>query len=173
MLKLCGETEERLAQELIQFEFQTERDVVEPLCLIAEVRLPDTSCILTLRALIAPPMFSAGGHPQHPEAEEALSQTGLGHGFCPDEVRDTRGDVRGFYGAEASFSVRVLYRYQQSSKSSSHPSALQPGTKSESLREEMEEAANRMEICRVRHQTQPPPVIYVPSCRFYAQRGPH
>ncbi|CAF91791.1 unnamed protein product, partial [Tetraodon nigroviridis] len=39
-------------------------------------------------------------------------------------------------------------RYQQSSKSSSHPSSLQPGTKSESLREEMEEAANRMEICR-------------------------
>lgn len=44
MLKLCGETEERLAQELIQFEFQIERDVVEPLCVIAEVRrhLPGT-----------------------------------------------------------------------------------------------------------------------------------
>lgn len=38
MLKLCGETEEKLAQELIQFEFQIERDVVEPLCVIAEVR---------------------------------------------------------------------------------------------------------------------------------------
>lgn len=37
-MKLCGETEEKLAQELIQFEFQTERDVVEPLCVIAEVR---------------------------------------------------------------------------------------------------------------------------------------
>uniref|UniRef100_A0A674P3F4 Rho GTPase-activating protein 44 n=1 Tax=Takifugu rubripes TaxID=31033 RepID=A0A674P3F4_TAKRU len=85
MLKLCGETEERLAQELIQFEFQIERDVVEPLCLVAEVRLSGTSCTFTL---------------------------------------------------------------QQSSKSSSHPSSLQPGTKSESLREEMEEAANRMEICR-------------------------
>lgn len=35
---------------------------------------------------------------------------------------------------------------------------MQPGTKSESLREEMEEAANRMEICRVSHQ--PDQIIY-------------
>lgn len=43
MLKLCGDTEEKLAQELLQFEFQIERDVVEPLCVIAEVRpLPFT-----------------------------------------------------------------------------------------------------------------------------------
>lgn len=46
-------------------------------------------------------------------------------------------------------------RFQQSSKSSSHPSTLQPGAKSESLREEMEEAANRMEICRVSHRPAP------------------
>lgn len=37
MLKLCGETEEKLAQELIQFENQIERDVVEPLYVLAEV----------------------------------------------------------------------------------------------------------------------------------------
>lgn len=37
MLKLCGETEEKLAQELIQFEFQIERDVVDPLYVLAEV----------------------------------------------------------------------------------------------------------------------------------------
>lgn len=37
MLKLCGETEEKLAQELIQFEYQIERDVVEPLYVLAEV----------------------------------------------------------------------------------------------------------------------------------------
>lgn len=56
MLKLCGETEEQLAQELIQFEFQIERDVVEPLCLIAEVRLSGTSCTFTLHAdLMTPP----------------------------------------------------------------------------------------------------------------------
>ena len=37
MLNLCGETEEKLAQELIQFEFQIEKDVVEPLYELAEV----------------------------------------------------------------------------------------------------------------------------------------
>ena len=37
MLKLCGETQEKLAQELILFEFQIERDVVEPLYDLAEV----------------------------------------------------------------------------------------------------------------------------------------
>ncbi|KAG9337882.1 hypothetical protein JZ751_027534 [Albula glossodonta] len=40
-------------------------------------------------------------------------------------------------------------RWQQSSKSSSHPSNQQQGgAKADHLREEMEEAANRMEICR-------------------------
>ena len=38
MLTLCGETEESLAQELLQFEVQIERDVVEPLFVLAEVR---------------------------------------------------------------------------------------------------------------------------------------
>lgn len=37
MLKLCGETQERLAQELILFELTIERDVVDPLCELAEV----------------------------------------------------------------------------------------------------------------------------------------
>lgn len=62
MLKLCGETEEKLAQELIQFEFQIERDVVEPLCVIAEVRryLPDTGCPLTLRADLTSPLNLLG-----------------------------------------------------------------------------------------------------------------
>ncbi|CAG01094.1 unnamed protein product, partial [Tetraodon nigroviridis] len=102
MLKLCGETEEKLAQELIQFEFQIERDVVEPLCVIAEVDIPNIQKQRKHLAKLVLDMDSA------------------------------------------------RTRYQQSSKSSSHPSSLQPGTKSESLREEMEEAANRMEICRVR-----------------------
>uniref|UniRef100_H3CYJ8 Rho GTPase-activating protein 44 n=1 Tax=Tetraodon nigroviridis TaxID=99883 RepID=H3CYJ8_TETNG len=100
MLKLCGETEEKLAQELIQFEFQIERDVVEPLCVIAEVDIPNIQKQRKHLAKLVLDMDSA------------------------------------------------RTRYQQSSKSSSHPSSLQPGTKSESLREEMEEAANRMEICR-------------------------
>uniref|UniRef100_A0A8C6U3J1 BAR domain-containing protein n=1 Tax=Neogobius melanostomus TaxID=47308 RepID=A0A8C6U3J1_9GOBI len=41
MLKICGDTEEKLAQELIQFEFQIERDVVEPLYVLAEVDIPN------------------------------------------------------------------------------------------------------------------------------------
>lgn len=40
MLKLCGETQERLAQELILFEFTIERDVIEPLYDLAEVNTP-------------------------------------------------------------------------------------------------------------------------------------
>lgn len=39
MLKLCGDTEEKLAQELIVFELQMERDVVDPLYVLAEVNL--------------------------------------------------------------------------------------------------------------------------------------
>uniref|UniRef100_A0A7N6BG69 Rho GTPase-activating protein 44 n=1 Tax=Anabas testudineus TaxID=64144 RepID=A0A7N6BG69_ANATE len=100
MLTLCGETEEKLAQELIQFEFQIERDVVEPLYVLAEVDIPNIQKQRKHLAKLVLDMDSA------------------------------------------------RTRYQQSSKSSSHPSTLQPGTKSESLREEMEEAANRMEICR-------------------------
>uniref|UniRef100_A0A8C1B856 Rho GTPase activating protein 44a n=1 Tax=Cyprinus carpio carpio TaxID=630221 RepID=A0A8C1B856_CYPCA len=41
MLTLCGETEEKLAQELLVFEFQIERDVVEPLYVLAEVEIPN------------------------------------------------------------------------------------------------------------------------------------
>ncbi|XP_053194402.1 rho GTPase-activating protein 44 isoform X2 [Scomber japonicus] len=100
MLKMCGDTEEKLAQELIQFEFQIERDVVEPLYVLAEVDIPNIQKQRKHLAKLVLDMDSA------------------------------------------------RTRFQQSSKSSSHPSTLQPGAKSESLREEMEETANRMEICR-------------------------
>lgn len=40
MLKLCGETQDRLAQELILFELTIERDVVEPLYDLSEVQKP-------------------------------------------------------------------------------------------------------------------------------------
>ncbi|XP_035471189.1 rho GTPase-activating protein 44 isoform X5 [Scophthalmus maximus] len=100
MLQMCGETEEKLAQELIQFEFQIERDVVEPLYVLAEVDIPNIQKQRKHLAKLVLDMDSARA------------------------------------------------RFHQSSKSSSHPSTLQPGAKSESLREEMEEAANRMEICR-------------------------
>ncbi|CAL1588219.1 unnamed protein product [Knipowitschia caucasica] len=100
MLKICGETEEKLALELIQFEFQIERDVVEPLYVLAEVDIPNIQ-----------------------KQRKHLAKLVL-------DMDSSRT------------------RFHQSSKSSSHPSTLQPGAKCESLREEMEEAATRMEICR-------------------------
>uniref|UniRef100_A0A8C7FQA1 Rho GTPase activating protein 44 n=2 Tax=Oncorhynchus TaxID=8016 RepID=A0A8C7FQA1_ONCKI len=41
MLKLCGETQEKMAQELILFEFTIDRDVVDPLYELAEVEIPN------------------------------------------------------------------------------------------------------------------------------------
>uniref|UniRef100_A0A4W5R8S1 Rho GTPase activating protein 44 n=1 Tax=Hucho hucho TaxID=62062 RepID=A0A4W5R8S1_9TELE len=113
MLNLCGETEEKLAQELIQFEFQIEKDVVEPLYELAEVDIPNIQKQRKHLAKLVLDMDSA------------------------------------------------RTRFHQSSKSSSQPSNLQAGgAKGEALREEMEEAANRMEICRVSHriiEVQAPP----------------
>ncbi|KAF5901829.1 rho GTPase-activating protein 44 isoform X5, partial [Clarias magur] len=101
MLKLCGDTEEKLAQELIVFELQMERDVVEPLYVLAEVDIPNIQKQRKHLAKLVLDMDSA------------------------------------------------RTRWQQSCKSSSHPTNLPPaGAKADSLREEMEETANRMEICR-------------------------
>lgn len=56
-------------------------------------------------------------------------------------------------GGRAHGGCRVICRYFQSTKSSGLSSNLQPtGAKADHLREEMEEAANRMEICRVSPQ---------------------
>uniref|UniRef100_A0A8C9RX18 Rho GTPase-activating protein 44 n=1 Tax=Scleropages formosus TaxID=113540 RepID=A0A8C9RX18_SCLFO len=101
MLKLCGETEDRLAQELILFEFQVERDVIEPLYMLAEVEIPNIQKQRKHLAKLVLDMDSA------------------------------------------------RTRLQQSSKTSGLSSNPQlGGTKADALREEMEEAANRMEICR-------------------------
>lgn len=101
MLKLCGETQDRLAQELILFEFTIERDVIEPLYDLAEVEIPNIQKQRKHLAKLVLDMDSA------------------------------------------------RTRYYQSSKSSGLSSNLQPtGAKADHLREEMEEAANRMEICR-------------------------
>ncbi|KAM6951894.1 rho GTPase-activating protein 44-like isoform 3-T3 [Aplochiton taeniatus] len=100
MLKLCGETQEKMAQELILFELTIERDVVEPLYDLAEVEIPNIQKQRKHLAKLVLDMDSA------------------------------------------------RTRFQQSSKSSGLSSNLQPGAKSDHYREEMEEAANRMEICR-------------------------
>ncbi|KAJ8283479.1 hypothetical protein COCON_G00023290 [Conger conger] len=101
MLKLCGDSEDRLAQELILFELQIERDVIEPLYVLAEVEIPNIQKQRKHLAKLVLDMDSA------------------------------------------------RTRWHQSSKSSGLSSNLQPsGAKADALREEMEEAANRMEICR-------------------------
>ncbi|XP_071318203.1 rho GTPase-activating protein 44-like isoform X1 [Trachinotus anak] len=101
MLKLCGETQDRLAQELIKFESTTEKDVIEPLYDLAEVEIPNIQKQRKHLAKLVLDMDSA------------------------------------------------RTRYYQSTKSSGLSSNLQPsGAKADHLREEMEEAANRMEICR-------------------------
>ncbi|XP_035853789.1 rho GTPase-activating protein 44 isoform X11 [Sander lucioperca] len=101
MLKLCGETQEKLAHELILFELTIERDVVDPLYDLAEVEIPNIQKQRKHLAKLVLDMDSA------------------------------------------------RTRYYQSTKSSGLSSNLQPtGAKADHLREEMEEAANRMEICR-------------------------
>ncbi|XP_040924355.1 rho GTPase-activating protein 44-like isoform X6 [Betta splendens] len=101
MLKLCGDTQERLAQELILFELTVEREVIEPLYDLAEVEIPNIQKQRKHLAKLVLDMDSA------------------------------------------------RTRYYQSTKSSGLSSNLQStGAKADHLREEMEEAANRMEICR-------------------------
>uniref|UniRef100_A0A8D0ECA2 Rho GTPase-activating protein 44 n=1 Tax=Salvator merianae TaxID=96440 RepID=A0A8D0ECA2_SALMN len=101
MLKLCGEAEDKLSQELIHFELQVERDVIEPLFVLAEVEIPNIQ-----------------------KQRKHLAKLVL-------DMDSSRT------------------RWQQSAKSSGLSSNLQPsGAKADALREEMEEAANRVEICR-------------------------
>ncbi|XP_075759613.1 rho GTPase-activating protein 44 isoform X7 [Pelodiscus sinensis] len=101
MLKLCGEAEDKLAQELTSFELEVERDVIEPLFVLAEVEIPNIQ-----------------------KQRKHLAKLVL-------DMDSSRT------------------RWQQSAKSSGLSSNLQPsGSKVDTLREEMEEAANRVEICR-------------------------
>ncbi|NXQ35777.1 RHG44 protein, partial [Alaudala cheleensis] len=101
MLRLCGEAEDKLAQELIHFELQVERDVIEPLFVLAEVEIPNIQ-----------------------KQRKHLAKLVL-------DMDSSRT------------------RWQQSVKSSGLAGNLQPsGAKADALREEMEEAANRVEICR-------------------------
>ncbi|XP_056626877.1 rho GTPase-activating protein 44 isoform X2 [Triplophysa dalaica] len=101
MLKICGETQDRLAQELLLFELQTEHDVIEPLYTLAEIEIPNIQKQRKHLAKLVLDMDSA------------------------------------------------RTRWHQSSKSSTLSNKeTSTGAKGESLREEMEEAGNRVEICR-------------------------
>ncbi|XP_077482133.1 rho GTPase-activating protein 44 isoform X5 [Stigmatopora argus] len=101
MLKLCGETQDRLSQELVLFEVTIEKDVMDPLYDLSEVEIPNIQKQRKHLAKLVLDMDSA------------------------------------------------RTRYYQSGRSSGLSANLQPsGGKADHLREEMEEAANRMEICR-------------------------
>ncbi|XP_072523814.1 rho GTPase-activating protein 44-like isoform X2 [Salminus brasiliensis] len=100
VLRLCGETQDQLAQELQKFELQMEKDIIEPLYTLSEVEIPNIQKQRKHLAKLVLDMDSA----------------------------------------------RTRW---QSSKSSTLTNKEQPlGAKADSLREEMDEAANRMEICR-------------------------
>lgn len=115
MLKLCGETQDKLAHELLLFELTIEGDVVEPLYDLAEVRKqtnPSRSyfplfsqqlfvtqwliksgefIIQKIESTLSfppltPALVPAGGNPKYPETEEALSQAGPGHGLSAHTV---------------------------------------------------------------------------------------
>ncbi|XP_055031769.2 rho GTPase-activating protein 44 isoform X2 [Misgurnus anguillicaudatus] len=100
MLKICGETQDKLAQELLLFELQTERDVIDPLYNLAEIEIPNIQKQRKHLAKLVLDMDSARA------------------------------------------------RWHQSSKSTLSNKETSTGAKADALREEMEEAANRMEICR-------------------------
>ncbi|KAI4900937.1 hypothetical protein NFI96_015563, partial [Prochilodus magdalenae] len=101
MLKLCGETQDQLSQELLLFEVQMEREVIDPLYTLSEVEIPNIQ-----------------------KQRKHLTKLVLDM----DSART---------------------RWHQSSKSSTLSIKEQPlGAKADALREELEEAANRMEICR-------------------------
>ncbi|XP_043924736.1 rho GTPase-activating protein 44 isoform X5 [Protopterus annectens] len=115
MLKLSGETEDRLAQEHILYELQLERNVIEPLFILAEEEIPNIQKQRKHLAKLVLDMDSA--RTRLPDGQSAAPK---------------KSD-----------------KYQQSLKSSGLGTNLQPtGAKADALREEMEEAANRMEICR-------------------------
>uniref|UniRef100_A0AAY5EFS4 BAR domain-containing protein n=1 Tax=Electrophorus electricus TaxID=8005 RepID=A0AAY5EFS4_ELEEL len=100
MLQMCGETQDHLAQELLLFEGQIDRDVIEPLYELAEVEIPNIQKQRKHLAKLVLDMDSA------------------------------------------------RTRWHQCSKSSALSKEQAMGAKVEAVREEMEEAANRMEICR-------------------------
>ncbi|CAG00635.1 unnamed protein product, partial [Tetraodon nigroviridis] len=143
MLKLCGETQHKLAQELILFEMTIERDVVEPLYDLSEV--------------------SPGGSARRRTGwRKQTRRSWLSVAVCSFVCSMKKGtvlsqvEIPNIQKQRKHLAKLVLHMdsprtrwYFQSTKSSGLSSNLQPtGAKADHLREEMEEAANRMEICR-------------------------
>lgn len=92
----CGEAEGRLASELMQHELQLEKDILDPVNHLAEVRGTNTVIIKVSRRglegkkkealfaslLVSPP----GGDSQHNETEKAAGQAGSGLRLGQDQV---------------------------------------------------------------------------------------
>ncbi|TNN28792.1 Rho GTPase-activating protein 44 [Liparis tanakae] len=126
MLKLCGDTQDKMAHELMLFELTIERDVVEPLYNLAEVEIPNIQKQRKHLAKLVLDMDSA----------RTRSETVLSIILLSSSDR-------------AAHYLHRRLEFYQSTKSSGLSGNLQPsGAKADHHREEMEEAANRMEICR-------------------------
>lgn len=92
----CGEAEGRLASELMQHELQLEKDILDPVNHLAEVRGTNTVIIKVPRrglegkkkkALFASLLVSLpGGDSQHNETEKAAGQAGSGLRLGQDQV---------------------------------------------------------------------------------------
>lgn len=93
MMEACGEAEGRLANELMQHEVQIERDVLDPLNQLAEVKTEGRL------SFAVGPLFSGqrsawtslssltDRNSKHPEAAEAARQVGSGLRLGQGEVK--------------------------------------------------------------------------------------
>lgn len=90
----CGEAEGRLASELMQHELQLEKDILDPVNHLAEVRGTNTVIIKVSRRgleekkkMVASLLVSLpGGDSQHNETEKAAGQAGSGLRLGQDQV---------------------------------------------------------------------------------------
>lgn len=89
MMEACGEAEGRLASELMQHEVQIERDVLDPLNQLAEVKTEGRLKLFSgQRSVWASLSSPADRDSEHPEAAEAARQVGSG-------LRLGQGEVKG------------------------------------------------------------------------------
>lgn len=97
MMDACGEAENRLASELMQHELQLEKDILDPVNHLAEVRVTNTVirchvavwrkksviCKLWIASIT---VSLTGGDSQHPETEKTTGQAGSGLRLSEDQV---------------------------------------------------------------------------------------
>lgn len=86
MMDVCGEAESRLASELMQYEVQIERDILDPLNTLAEVQNPLWMFVLLFFFSPLKLDISTDWDTQHTKTEEATRQTGPGLRLGQDKV---------------------------------------------------------------------------------------